>query len=54
MDAALTEPDTQLRLFGKPQVKGKRRMGVCIARGATIDEAREKARRASASVTIEL
>jgi phosphoribosylglycinamide formyltransferase 2 len=54
VDAALSESDTQLRLFGKPQVKGKRRMGVCVARGASIDEAREKARRASASVTIEL
>ncbi|MCB1228632.1 MAG: formate-dependent phosphoribosylglycinamide formyltransferase [Verrucomicrobiae bacterium] len=54
LEAALTEPDTQLRLFGKPAVKGKRRMGVCIARGGSIDEAREKARRASAAVQISL
>lgn len=54
LDAALAESDTQLRLFGKPQVKGKRRMGVCVARGGTLDEAREKARRAADSVMIEL
>jgi phosphoribosylglycinamide formyltransferase 2 len=44
LDAALAEPDTELRLFGKPEVKGRRRMGVCLARGATIEEARAKAR----------
>jgi phosphoribosylglycinamide formyltransferase 2 len=44
--AALAEPDTALRLFGKPEVHGKRRMGVTLARAATIDEARAKARRA--------
>lgn len=54
LDAALAEPDTQLRLFGKPSVSGKRRMGVCVARGADIDEARDKARRASAAVEISL
>ncbi|MCB1235666.1 MAG: formate-dependent phosphoribosylglycinamide formyltransferase [Verrucomicrobiae bacterium] len=54
LETALAEPDTQLRLFGKPAVKGKRRMGVCVARGASIDEAREKARRASAAVDVAL
>ena len=44
LDAALAEPGTELRLFGKPEVKGRRRMGVCLARGATIEEARAKAR----------
>lgn len=52
--SALAEPDTQLRLFGKPVVKGKRRMGVCIARGESIDEARAKARQASAAVEVQL
>jgi phosphoribosylglycinamide formyltransferase 2 len=47
LDQALAEPDTQLRLFGKPEVDGERRMGVCLARGATISEAREKANRAA-------
>ena len=45
LEAALSDPDTQLRLFGKPAVAGKRRMGVALARGATIDEALDKARR---------
>ena len=41
----MTEPDTQIRLFGKPEVRGKRRMGVALARSASIDVARDKARR---------
>jgi phosphoribosylglycinamide formyltransferase 2 len=45
VDRALTEPDTALRLFGKPEVRGHRRMGVSLALGATIDEARAKARK---------
>jgi phosphoribosylglycinamide formyltransferase 2 len=51
---ALAEPDTQIRLFGKPQVKGKRRMGVALARGGTIEEAREKARTAAAAIKVTL
>ncbi len=43
--AALTEPDTQIRLFGKPEVHGKRRMGVALARAASIDAARAKSRK---------
>ena len=54
LDTALSEPDTQLRLFGKPAVAGKRRMGVALARGATIDEALEKARRTSNNVVTTL
>lgn len=54
LEAALVEPDTQIRLFGKPKVAGKRRMGVAVARGATIDEAREKARNASAATNVSL
>ena len=54
LDTALSEPDTQLRLFGKPAVAGKRRMGVALARGATIDEALEKARRISNNVVTTL
>jgi phosphoribosylglycinamide formyltransferase 2 len=54
LNEALSEPDTQLRLFGKPKVAGKRRMGVALALGADIEEAREKARKASSSVSIEL
>ena len=51
---ALSQPDTQLRLFGKPAVQGRRRMGVALARCESIDSAREKARRASAAVDVEL
>jgi phosphoribosylglycinamide formyltransferase 2 len=50
IEAALTEPDTSLRLFGKPEVRGKRRMGVTLARGATLDQARAKARQAAAAL----
>ena len=49
---ALAEPDTQLRLFGKPEVAGQRRMGVALARGDTLEQAREKAVRASTAVRI--
>lgn len=52
LQAALAEPDTQLRLFGKPEIVGKRRMGVALALGETIDEARAKARRVAAAVTV--
>ena len=45
LDRALAEPGTTLRLFGKPGLDGHRRMGVALATGATIDEARAKARR---------
>ncbi len=44
LDQALAEPDTQLRLFGKPEVAGKRRMAVGLGRGADIETARAKAR----------
>lgn len=52
--AALAEPDTALRLFGKPGVSGQRRMGVALARDVSIDAAREKALRAAAAVKVEL
>ncbi len=54
VDRALVEPDTQLRLFGKPEVRGHRRLGVALARAATIEEAREKASRAAAAVRVVL
>ncbi len=51
MEEALSEPDTQLRLFGKPEVNGERRMGVCLAKGASIEEARTKANKAAGLVS---
>ena len=52
--AALSEPDTALRLFGKPQVVGQRRMGVALARDESIDLARAKAVRAAQAVSVVL
>ncbi len=54
LDHALQQPDTQLRLFGKPAVSGKRRMGVAVARGSSIEGARDKAVAASSAVTVAL
>lgn len=51
---ALREPDTALRLFGKPEIQGERRMGVTLARGSDLFAAREKARRAAAQLRFEL
>lgn len=49
---ALEAPDTQLRWFGKPEIAGKRRMGVMLALDETTDAAREKACRAAAHVRL--
>lgn len=54
LDAVLAEPDTQLRLFGKPSVSGQRRMAVTLARGGTIEAAREKAHSAAGKLEITL
>jgi phosphoribosylglycinamide formyltransferase 2 len=54
LGAALTEPDSALRLFGKPEVSGQRRMGVALARAESIEEARAKATRSAEAVVIEL
>jgi len=54
IENALAEPDTQLRLFGKPEVRGERRMGVCLAKGKTIEEARAKANKAASSISYSL
>ncbi|MFZ5467488.1 MAG: formate-dependent phosphoribosylglycinamide formyltransferase [Pseudomonadota bacterium] len=42
---ALAEPDTQLRLFGKPEIRGSRRLGVALALGEDVEDARARARR---------
>ena len=52
LDDVLSEPDTQLRLFGKPEVNGQRRMGVVLARGDSVDDALQKARHGSEAVQI--
>lgn len=47
---ALAIPETEVRLFGKPESFKKRRMGVALARGADTDEARSRAKRAASAV----
>lgn len=46
LEQVLAEPGVQLRIFGKPEVVGHRRMGVILATADTVDEARAKAERA--------
>jgi phosphoribosylglycinamide formyltransferase 2 len=54
IDAALVQPDTQLRLFGKPRVEGHRRVAVTLALAGDIEQARQHARDAASALTIEL
>jgi phosphoribosylglycinamide formyltransferase 2 len=53
IDRALQQPGTQLRLFGKPLVNGRRRMGVVMARADSVEQARTIAIQAAALVSIE-
>jgi len=52
LNEALADNDTQIRLFGKPDIDGRHRRGVAIARANTIDEALDKAKKASAAVKV--
>ncbi|MCE1173391.1 MAG: formate-dependent phosphoribosylglycinamide formyltransferase [Propionibacteriales bacterium] len=54
VEAALSVPTSQLRLFGKPRVEGHRRVAVALARGADVDGARERARQVAAALTVTL
>ncbi len=47
---ALTVPNTEIRLFGKPEAFTRRRMGVALAHAATITEARQRAKQAAGKV----
>ncbi|WP_312082900.1 formate-dependent phosphoribosylglycinamide formyltransferase [Brevundimonas sp.] len=49
---ALSVPTADLRLFGKPEAFERRRMGVASARGADVDQARERAREAAGRVKV--
>jgi phosphoribosylglycinamide formyltransferase 2 len=49
---ALAEPDTQVLLFGKPDARPNRRMGVALAAGATVAEARARADRAAGRIAV--
>lgn len=52
LENVLAEPGVQLRIFGKPEIKGHRRMGVILATAGTLEEAREKALRAQNALKI--
>lgn len=54
LDKALAQPETEVRLFGKPEVKGSRRLGVALARSESIQQARDKANAASAALKVDL
>jgi phosphoribosylglycinamide formyltransferase 2 len=52
LDKALSEPETQLLIFGKAEVQGRRRLGVALALDEDIEKAKAKAKRASSAVTV--
>ena len=54
LEKVLEEPGVQMRIFGKPEVKGHRRMGVILATADTVEEAREKAERAYGKLEIDI
>jgi phosphoribosylglycinamide formyltransferase 2 len=51
---ALARPDTDLRVFGKPEIQGRRRLGVAVALDESIDAAREKARAVISDIRVEM
>lgn len=52
LEEVLAEEGTQMRIFGKPEIHGHRRMGVILATADTLEEARAKAERAYAKLKI--
>ena len=50
VDEALRIPESDIRLFGKPESFKKRRMGVALANGKDTDEARQRAKLAASKV----
>ncbi|MDP2284546.1 MAG: formate-dependent phosphoribosylglycinamide formyltransferase [Pseudohongiella sp.] len=54
LHAALAEPDTDLRLFGKPDVNGERRLGVALAKDESTELAIQKALRVISKITVNL
>lgn len=50
LEAALAEENTQIRLFGKPEVRGERRLGVALALADSVDAAVDKAKRSAAAI----
>ena len=54
IERVLEEPGVQMRIFGKPEVKGHRRMAVILATADTVEEARAKADRAYEKLNVEV
>lgn len=54
LEAVLAEPDTDLRLFGKPKVEGERRMGVVLALGETLEAAKAKVMAMARTLKVQL
>ena len=54
LEEVLSEPDVQIRLFGKPFIKGHRRMGVLLARADSVEAALEKVERAYAKLKVKV
>ncbi|EGR4260145.1 phosphoribosylglycinamide formyltransferase 2 [Vibrio cholerae] len=52
LDDALSIPHTQVRLFGKPDIAGRRRLGVALSRGKTTQEATDRAIECAKAVKI--
>ena len=54
LEEVLAEPGTDMRIFGKPEVKGHRRMGVILATADSVEEAKAKAERAYSKLKVEV
>ena len=54
LDQALAQPLTEIRLFGKPQVLGERRMGVALARSDSLNKAKDSAKQAASLIRTKL
>ncbi len=54
LEEALEVPSAQIRLFGKPEIKGRRRLGVALATGDLIEEARLRANKAAGKIRVKL
>ena len=54
LEKVLEEPGVQMRIFGKPEIKGHRRMAVILATADSVEEARAKADRAYDKLKVEV
>lgn len=55
LDKALAvTPSSQVRIFGKPDIDGERRLGVCLARGKSVEEAVESVKKMRSQVSIDI